>query len=491
MGQNERYVFSREQRAALEALPLPMAAYQYIDDHVITLLVSEGMCQFTGIPREMLIDQLDQSMFASVHPDDINTLAKLGYEFATKGGVYDIVYRSRISKGDEYRLLHVTGYDQLMETGARVAFLYYSDITGMNQNQVRTFSQIHTPQTRFLDENISALAVVSRDEKRLLYYNKALSRMLPPQSFYDTNVSFNQFFFGDEQVEIDGLFLLTDLGPRAVKEPLTGRQLEVNVLSATFGDEPAYVIYFFEQTSESGELTSESSLRLLRTAFNAAITTGETTDLAFYQDCYKGFRVWNLTKNTLVHNAGCKRMFGEDGSATTFDEYCRIGLSFSADEDTRKAIESFSREQLLQVFELANAPREAKVCVHTPFGIAYLCLQFSMLRSPDTGDVFVKVEESNITYSSILDMLISKTIEQEYDYVAYSDLEANKCLIISGRKDAGRSKQYTIQTRDVIRSPQDIRTFSGFFPAHVQTTEDMHRYLVECCDEEGRFHILQ
>ena len=84
MAQDSRYEFSPEYRRALEALPHALTAYQYVNGSVITLLVSDGMCRLTGRSREVLTQRLNEDMFSTVHPDDLEMLAKLGYEFSTK-----------------------------------------------------------------------------------------------------------------------------------------------------------------------------------------------------------------------------------------------------------------------------------------------------------------------------------------------------------------------------------------------------------------------
>lgn len=54
MTQNAPYQFSPEKRSALEALPHALAAYQYVGGSVKTLLVSDGMCRFSGRSRAEL-----------------------------------------------------------------------------------------------------------------------------------------------------------------------------------------------------------------------------------------------------------------------------------------------------------------------------------------------------------------------------------------------------------------------------------------------------
>ena len=69
------YQFTKEEREIFEPLEVPMAIYEYIDDKVITLLVSDGFCEMKGIAREELEQKLTDSMFEMVHPNDAGRIS--------------------------------------------------------------------------------------------------------------------------------------------------------------------------------------------------------------------------------------------------------------------------------------------------------------------------------------------------------------------------------------------------------------------------------
>jgi hypothetical protein len=83
----------------------------------------------TGGGRAELTLRFDNELFGSVHPDDVEILAKLGYEFATKESPYDVIYRTRLFGCGDYHSIHAVGSYQTMETGCHVAFIVYTDIT--------------------------------------------------------------------------------------------------------------------------------------------------------------------------------------------------------------------------------------------------------------------------------------------------------------------------------------------------------------------------
>ena len=101
------YVFPPEKRAALEALRHPLAAYQFVDDKLVTLLVSDGMCAMAAMEREALVQLFNTDMYRGTHPDDVARIAELAHRFMIDENEYDVTYRSILYGRMEYRYLQV------------------------------------------------------------------------------------------------------------------------------------------------------------------------------------------------------------------------------------------------------------------------------------------------------------------------------------------------------------------------------------------------
>jgi HD-GYP domain-containing protein (c-di-GMP phosphodiesterase class II) len=485
------YQLSPQYRSALEAFPHALAVYQFVDGNIIALLVSDGMCRLTGIDRAALIRQLTDDMFARVHPDDREQLAKHGYESMTKESPYDVVYRTRLHGYDDYRLIHAVGKHQSLEGGASVAMVIYTDITDTPNHQLQVLLETESPKTRFFDEHLNAMAIVSQKDNRLLYYNKALTRLLPPQTAYDSGITFNRFFFGSNAKQIRGLFSAIDAGPRTVINPLTQSSIEISVFSVNFGQEPAYLIYFYDCPPLSKTEPDADDLRHKRTAFNTVIFSSEISGQDYRDNAYKGYRVWNLTRNICCYQAACTELFSATGKSATLEKYIESVSAFLDEADAQTFLSGLNREWLMQIFESGAYPRQFTLGINSINGTEYLLFQITMMRSPDNGDLYLKVYEQNVTEETVMDIILNRTIEQAYDYVAYSDLRANRCHIISGKTSASGKRSYCINTSEFIRSPGDIRTFSNLFPPDVHSLEDMHAFLLSVCDEQGHYTCLQ
>ena len=491
MQSDDRYIYSAERRQALESLPIALAVYQYLQGSIITLLVSEGMCRMFGASREELIEHMDSDMFGSVHPDDQEMLVTLGYRFATKESPYDIVYRTRLLGYPEYRTLHVVGKYQTTETGVHLAHLIYTDITNTTSNLFRAKESINAAKARYMDECMGAMAIVSRDDERLLYCNKALTRILPPKRSFDSGITFHQYFFGNASPGFDRLFQAADEGVRIIEDPESHARFDVNLLTCTFADEPAYALYVFEHSAEEIDGVDRISQFHSRATFDFAIFTGESNHLPYYSSGYRGYRVWNLTQNKMVLSDACNLLFASCGDAPTYDCCLEHMLTLTCDPCQRDLLKPCTRERMLQLYECGTYPRSFSLTLQTEYGVIYANLAMTMLHAPDSQDVFLKVEEQNVSDAAILNMLIEKTVEEDYDFVAYSDLSSDLCRIITGYQAASGQKSYVIKTSEQINKPSDIRSFPFLFPASVQSLEEMHEYLLKACGTAGHYTTLQ
>ena len=76
------YVFPEELRKAYEAIPTPLVFYQFVDEKVVPLLVSDGFCRLVKQDREKTIKWLIGGQFERLHPDDAGNVAHVSDDFA-------------------------------------------------------------------------------------------------------------------------------------------------------------------------------------------------------------------------------------------------------------------------------------------------------------------------------------------------------------------------------------------------------------------------
>ena len=122
-----KYCFSEAQRSAMERSPVPFAVYQFLDRRVVTLIVSDGFCELLGYTdREQAYFDMDHNMYRDTHPDDVARIAEVAVRFATEGGEYEAIYRSKDPSGSGYMILHARGRHVFTEDGVRLAYVWYT-----------------------------------------------------------------------------------------------------------------------------------------------------------------------------------------------------------------------------------------------------------------------------------------------------------------------------------------------------------------------------
>ncbi|MBE7005473.1 MAG: EAL domain-containing protein [Ruminococcaceae bacterium] len=124
----EKYRFEENILRAMEDSRIPFAVYQFINKRVVTLALSAGFCSLLGLDdRAKAYELMDNDMYRDAHPDDVARIADVAYRFATEGGEYDTVYRTRAPGGRGYIILHSHGEHVYMPTGERLAVIWYTN----------------------------------------------------------------------------------------------------------------------------------------------------------------------------------------------------------------------------------------------------------------------------------------------------------------------------------------------------------------------------
>ena len=123
-----RYEYSKEKREILESSLIPFAVYQFIDKRVITLILSDGFLQlFHYTSREEAYHDMDSNMYKETHPEDVARIADAAFKFATEGGEYNVIYRTKELGGKRYKIIHSIGRHFLSDTGVQLAQIWYTD----------------------------------------------------------------------------------------------------------------------------------------------------------------------------------------------------------------------------------------------------------------------------------------------------------------------------------------------------------------------------
>ena len=122
----KKYRYGDAELSLMEKSPIPFAIYQFIDNRVVTIVLTAGFMQTFGFDdKEEAYSVMDNDMYRDSHPDDVARIADAAVQFALKGGIYDTVYRSKVN--GEYRIIHAHGQHIFKEDGTRLAVVWYTD----------------------------------------------------------------------------------------------------------------------------------------------------------------------------------------------------------------------------------------------------------------------------------------------------------------------------------------------------------------------------
>ena len=121
----EKFRYSEQELALIEQSLVPFAVYQFLNKRVCTIAISQGFLDVFGCTdRAKVYELMDNDMYRDTHPDDVARIADAAVTFATKGGEYDVIYRSKVK--DEYHIIHAQG-KHIMVNGTRLAQVWYTD----------------------------------------------------------------------------------------------------------------------------------------------------------------------------------------------------------------------------------------------------------------------------------------------------------------------------------------------------------------------------
>ncbi len=123
-----RYRFSDAEFSLMESSRIPFAIYQFIDKRVVTLVLTQGFCDLFGFDdRAEAYHLMDNDMYRDAWPDDVGRISEEALRFATDGGRYEAIYRTKRANGKDYMIVHAQGEHITMPDGTRLAQIWYTD----------------------------------------------------------------------------------------------------------------------------------------------------------------------------------------------------------------------------------------------------------------------------------------------------------------------------------------------------------------------------
>lgn len=121
----EKYRFSDIELSVLECSCVPFAIFQLVDKNVVTLAVSNGLCELFDLDRDVAGRLMGRDRHRGTHPDDVARISEAAFRFVVHDEPYDVVYRVKIN--GKYHIIHAVGKHTYTDTGVRLATIWYTD----------------------------------------------------------------------------------------------------------------------------------------------------------------------------------------------------------------------------------------------------------------------------------------------------------------------------------------------------------------------------
>ena len=221
-------------RNELEHSEIPLAVYQFVDGHIRTILVSEGLVrwQAPGCSREDLIRFLDTDMYRDVHHEDLVFVATKAKEFAkNKDGRYDVLYRQKLYGQDEYRTIHAVGYHRNFEDGTKYAVIAYDDVTSALESNGGSRIIFDNSLIEFLNtDKVEPFVIIDAKTHEVYMVSSSAERIWNPVRAFDSGIKFEEYFFRDSEQSEISIDDVLEKGETIFRNPHSGKEL---ILSAS------------------------------------------------------------------------------------------------------------------------------------------------------------------------------------------------------------------------------------------------------------------
>lgn len=485
MPSDGRYELSQDIRKAYESLSVAMAIYQFVNDKCVTLLVTDGLCKLFGTERAALTYEFDTDMFGRLHPDDVEMLANLGMNYAIHGTNYDTVVRIMRPDKNGYMLLHTTARPVILDDGTRIDFFTYADVTNIDMGIRNSFDATLSPKAKFLDENVGAVAVVSKEYNILFYCNNAMKALIPPQRIFDSGIRFNDYFYPDIPDGIKELSHTPTDGLHYVTDPRTGNKLIVSVLSCRWLDEPSSAMYFYKTDNDSDDSMNGKNVRnhvgsaktdgtTLHSIFNTVIFSGVSDAYPITSPNYRGFSSWNIETGELVASSGKNCIAGLFAGNMKYDEFILTAVEHISSEHS-EIIQSWNSAQLINEYPFGTYMHEATVKLNVGYEIVPVHIKAALMRSPDDNCIYIRFSEENISNSIFEKAVFLNAVAHEFEFVAFIDAETENCRILYGQSSNETEKNIS------ARLGEYYPIIAKMMGRDAKSCEDLLKYIESEC----------
>lgn len=170
-----------------------------------------------------------------------------------------------------------------------------------------------------------------------------------------------------------------------------------------------------------------------KNAFKLFMKSGEATYSKPYEPGYKSFMFWNLTKNLpILRKEGVTYIPEELIHNYTYDCHFNYMISLmSKDGVNVPKFADYTREKLMLYYANKRAVKPLNMSFNFKNGWFSIKLTFDMMADPDSGDVFLKLQNENDTDVEAYKEMTDAVVLNLFDQIIYIDGSCDRLVSLS------------------------------------------------------------
>lgn len=186
---------------------------------------------------------------------------------------------------------------------------------------------------------------------------------------------------------------------------------------------PVFVALLFTDSSALMEMRSH------RSAFDHFMNAGMASGKKTWDPDYKSYLYWNLTKNsTLIKEKNNYYIPKELIKKYTFETHRALLSTMIDNEKDLRKIKDITREFLLQSFAEGREVLPFTISYHVDNIWFSVRAKLAMMENPDTGDVYLRIQNENDTKSVAYERLVDAALSTFYRALLYVNVAEDALL---------------------------------------------------------------
>ena len=157
------YEYYGRQKNDMEASVMPFVIFQRIEGETHIILISDGMLKLFDARRSEVTYVLENNIYTTVHPEDVDKVAAAWKEFVGETDKFNIVFRKLVHS--KFLSILCKGESFLTDSGEKLYILWCSDVTDIvNAEKMNTYYDKLTNLP-----NMSTFGVLAEYERKRMH----------------------------------------------------------------------------------------------------------------------------------------------------------------------------------------------------------------------------------------------------------------------------------------------------------------------------------